>query len=211
MLSPSVSGDSLDASRPIVPAAAVAPLRPVVAADVYTQSGTWVEPAKPTGCWFFTAVFAAMMFLLHAYVLVSQPNTPGVREAGFRHHDTFDYAATWFFVYLGLFVGFLILMALAFVNLKKAPVSTCQRSLAVSLCWLLTFMSIGIVSWLIRIPSNPNGYKSLFSTYLWFAGAVCIAVVIGILALALALKQHAKNLVCDEGQMSIQVGVPLVV
>ena len=202
MLSPSVSGDSLDdAARPIMPAAPVAA----------QHSAAWVEPAKPTACWFFTAGIAAMMFLLHAFVLVSQPNTPGVRKSGFRHNDTFSYAMTWFFVYLGLLVGFLIVMALAFVNLKKAPASTCQRALAASLCWLLTFMIIGVVSWLIRIPSNPNGYKSLFSTYLWFAGAVCIAVVIGILALALALKQHARNLVCCEGQMSVQVGVPLVV
>ena len=187
--------------------------RPVVPADVDTQPAAWVEPAKPTNCWFFTAVFASLMFLLHAYLLVSQPNTGKATKAGFKRNDTFGWGFLWFFVYASVLVGFLILLCLAAVNLKNAPVSTCKRAVSVSLCWLVTFLATGVLTFLIRIPNSTNGYKELFAIWLLFAGGASVAVAIGILCLALALKQQTKNLVCVEPQVpfSVQVGVPLAV
>ena len=187
--------------------------RPVVPAEVLTHSPTWVEPAKPTACWFFTAGIAAIMFVLHAYLLVSQPNTPGVREAGFVRNDTFGWGFLWFFVYVGVLLGFGLTLCLAFIYMKNAPVSTCKRAVSVSLCWLVTFLATGVLTFLIRIPNSTNGYKELFAVWLLFAGGASVAVAIGILCLALALRQHARNLVCVEPQVpfSVQVGVPLAV
>ena len=209
MMSAPVSEDSsITADRDLHPRRDSS-TRPVVPADV----DAWVEPAKSTNCWFFTSVFAAMMFLLHASLLVSQPNMGKATKAGNRGNDTFGWGRTWFFVYVGVLLGFLILMCLAAVNLKNAPIWMCLRALSVSLCWLVTFLATGVLTFLIRIPNSTNGYKELFAIWLLFAGVVSVAVAMGILCLALVLKQQTKNLVCVEPQvpLSPQVGVPLTV